>query len=74
MSADLSVTSAGLKRHDTRVACILLCHNTLPSRNETLFYVLHVYFGPAGVKRTRQPIPATLVGARWRRSWRRMFR
>jgi spore maturation protein B len=35
---------------------------TLYGSSETLFYVLAVYFGAIGVKRTRHMIPAALVG------------
>jgi spore maturation protein B len=35
---------------------------TLYGSSETLFYVLAVYFGAVGVKRTRHVIPAALVG------------
>ena len=35
---------------------------TLYGSSETLFYVLAVYFGAVGVKRTRHAIPAALVG------------
>ena len=35
---------------------------TLHGSSETLFYVLAVYFGAVGVKRTRHVIPAALVG------------
>jgi spore maturation protein B len=35
---------------------------TLYGSSETLFYVLAVYFGAVGVKRTRHAIPAGLVG------------
>src|SRR6059058_4397571 len=35
---------------------------TLYGSSETLFYVLAVYFGAVGVKKTRHAIPAGLVG------------
>ena len=35
---------------------------TLYGSSETLFYVMAVYFGAIGVKRTRHMIPAALVG------------
>jgi spore maturation protein B len=35
---------------------------TLYGSSETLFYVLAVYFGAIGVKRTRHMIPAAIVG------------
>jgi spore maturation protein B len=35
---------------------------TLYGSSETLFYVLAVYFGAVGVKRTRHAIPSALVG------------
>ena len=35
---------------------------TMYGSSETLFYVLAVYFGSVGVKRTRHAIPAGLVG------------
>jgi spore maturation protein B len=35
---------------------------TLYGSSETLFYVLAVYFGAVGVKRTRHMIPSALVG------------
>jgi len=35
---------------------------TLYGSSETLFYVLAVYFGAIGVKKTRHAIPASLVG------------
>jgi len=35
---------------------------TLYGSSETLFYVLAVYFGAIGVKRTRHAIPAGLIG------------
>jgi len=35
---------------------------TLYGSSETTFYVLAVYFGAIGVKRTRHAVPAALVG------------
>lgn len=35
---------------------------TLYGSSETLFYVLAVYFGAVGIKRTRHAIPSALVG------------
>ncbi|HEX9500291.1 MAG TPA: nucleoside recognition protein, partial [Thermoanaerobaculia bacterium] len=35
---------------------------TLYGSSETLFYVLAVYFGAVGVKKTRHAIPSALVG------------
>ena len=35
---------------------------TIYGGSETTFYVLAVYFGAVGVKRTRHPIPSALVG------------
>lgn len=35
---------------------------TMYGSSETLFYVLAVYFGAIGVKRTRHTIPAALIG------------
>jgi spore maturation protein B len=36
--------------------------STMYGSSETLFYVLAVYFGAVGVKRTRHAIPAAIVG------------
>ena len=35
---------------------------TMYGSSETLFYVLAVYFGAVGVKRTRHTVPAALIG------------
>jgi spore maturation protein B len=35
---------------------------TMYGSSETLFYVLAVYFGAVGVKRTRHAIPAAIIG------------
>jgi spore maturation protein B len=35
---------------------------TMYGSSETLFYVLAVYFGAVGVKRTRHAIPSALIG------------
>jgi spore maturation protein B len=35
---------------------------TLYGSSETTFYVLAVYFGAVGVRRTRHAVPAALVG------------
>jgi spore maturation protein SpmB len=35
---------------------------TLYGSSETTFYVLAVYFGAVGVRRTRHAVPAALIG------------
>ncbi|HEY3122330.1 MAG TPA: spore maturation protein, partial [Vicinamibacteria bacterium] len=35
---------------------------TMYGSSETTFYVLAVYFGAVGVKRTRHAVPAALIG------------
>jgi spore maturation protein B len=60
-SGSLALATDIIKRYgpDTRLARMAA---TLYGSSETLFYVLAVYFGAVGVKRTRHAIPAALVG------------
>jgi spore maturation protein B len=60
-SGSLALATDIIKRYgaDTRIARMAA---TLYGSSETLFYVLAVYFGAVGVKRTRHAIPAALVG------------
>ena len=60
-SGSLALTTDTIKRYGAdsmfgRMAA------TLYGSSETLFYVLAVYFGAVGVKKTRHAIPAGLVG------------
>src|SRR5437016_5479289 len=60
-SGSLALTTDMIKRYGAdslfgRMAA------TLYGSSETLFYVLAVYFGAVGVKKTRHAIPAGLVG------------
>jgi spore maturation protein B len=60
-SGSLALATDIIKRYgaDSRIARMAA---TLYGSSETLFYVLAVYFGAVGVKRTRHAIPAALVG------------
>ncbi len=60
-SGSLALTTDLIKRYG---ADSLLARTaaTMYGSSETTFYVLAVYFGAVGVKRTRHAIPAALVG------------
>ena len=60
-SGSLALTTDIVKRYgpDSLVSRIAA---TMYGSSETLFYVLAVYFGAVGVKRTRHAIPAAIVG------------
>ncbi len=60
-SGSLALTTDIIKRYgpDTLVSRIAA---TMYGSSETLFYVLAVYFGAVGVKRTRHAIPSAIVG------------
>jgi spore maturation protein B len=60
-SGSLALTTDIIKRYgaDSMFARIAA---TMYGSSETLFYVLAVYFGAIGVKRTRHAIPSALIG------------
>ena len=60
-SGSLALTTDIIKRYgaDSMFARIAA---TMYGSSETLFYVLAVYFGAIGVKRTRHAIPSAIVG------------
>jgi len=60
-SGSLALTTDIVKRYgpDSMFARIAA---TMYGSSETLFYVLAVYFGAVGVKRTRHAIPAAIIG------------
>jgi spore maturation protein B len=60
-SGSLALTTDIIKRYgaDSMFARIAA---TMYGSSETLFYVLAVYFGAVGVKRTRHAIPSAIVG------------
>ena len=60
-SGSLALATDIIKRYgaDSRIARMAA---TLYGSSETLFYVLAVYLGAIGVKRTRHAVPAALVG------------
>lgn len=60
-SGSLALATDIIKRYgaDTPIARMAA---TLYGSSETLFYVLAVYFGAVGVKRTRHAVPAALIG------------
>jgi len=60
-SGSLALTTDIIKRYgaDSMFARIAA---TMYGSSETLFYVLAVYFGAVGVKRTRHAIPSALIG------------
>jgi len=60
-SGSLALTTDIIKRYgpDTLVSRIAA---TMYGSSETLFYVLAVYFGAVGVKRTRHAIPSAIIG------------
>jgi spore maturation protein B len=60
-SGSLALTTDLIKTHgaDSLMARMAA---TLYGSSETTFYVLAVYFGAVGVKRTRHAVPAALVG------------
>jgi spore maturation protein B len=60
-SGSLALATDIIKRYgpDSLIARIAA---TMYGSSETLFYVLAVYFGAVGVKRTRHAIPSALVG------------
>ena len=60
-SGSLALTTDIIKRHGAD-SLLSRMAATLYGSSETLFYVLAVYFGAVGVKRTRHVIPAALVG------------
>ncbi len=60
-SGSLALATDIIKRYgpDTLVSRIAA---TMYGSSETLFYVLAVYFGAIGVKRTRHAIPSAIIG------------
>ncbi len=60
-SGSLAFTTDLIKTHgpDSELARIAA---TLYGSSETTFYVLAVYFGAVGVRRTRHAVPAALIG------------
>ena len=60
-SGSLAFTTDLIKTHgpDSLIARIAA---TLYGSSETTFYVLAVYFGAVGVRRTRHAVPAALIG------------
>lgn len=60
-SGSLAFTTDIIKQHgpDSLIARMAA---TMYGSSETTFYVLAVYFGAVGVKRTRHAIPAALIG------------
>jgi len=60
-SGSLALTTDIVKRFgpDSMIARMA---STMYGSSETTFYVLAVYFGSVGVKRTRHAVPAALVG------------
>jgi spore maturation protein B len=60
-SGSLAFTTDLIKTHgpDTVIARIAA---TMYGSSETTFYVLAVYFGAVGVRRTRHAVPAALIG------------
>lgn len=60
-SGSLALTTDIIKRYgaDSMFARIAA---TMYGSSETLFYVLAVYFGAIGVKRTRHAIPSAIIG------------
>ncbi len=60
-SGSLALTTDLVKRYgaDTLISRMAA---TIYGGSETTFYVLAVYFGAVGVKRTRHAIPAALIG------------
>jgi len=60
-SGSLALTTDIVKRYGPD-SLIGRSAGTMYGSSETLFYVLAVYFGAVGVKRTRHAIPSALVG------------
>src|SRR6266513_3567576 len=60
-SGSLALTTDIIKRYGAD-SLLSRMAATLYGSSETLFYVLAVYFGAVGVKRTRHAIPAALIG------------
>jgi len=60
-SGSLALTTDIVKRYGAD-SMLSRMAATLYGSSETLFYVLAVYFGAVGVKRTRHAIPSALVG------------
>ncbi len=60
-SGSLALTTDIIKRYGAD-SMLSRMAATLYGSSETLFYVLAVYFGSIGVKRTRHAIPSALVG------------
>jgi spore maturation protein B len=60
-SGSLALTTDIIKRYGAD-SMLSRMAATLYGSSETLFYVLAVYFGAIGVKRTRHAIPSALVG------------
>jgi spore maturation protein B len=60
-SGSLALTTDLVKRYGAD-SLIARMAGTMYGSSETLFYVLAVYFGAIGVKRTRHAIPSALVG------------
>ncbi len=60
-SGSLAITTDLIKTHgpDSLIARIAA---TMYGSTETTFYVLAVYFGAAGIRRTRHAVPAALIG------------
>jgi spore maturation protein B len=60
-SGSLALTTDIIKRYGAD-SMLSRMAATLYGSSETLFYVLAVYFGAIGVKKTRHAIPAALIG------------
>ena len=60
-SGSLALTTDIVKRYGPD-SLIGRTASTMYGSSETLFYVLAVYFGAVGVKRTRHAIPSAIVG------------
>ena len=60
-SGSLALTTDIIKRYGPD-SLIARTAATMYGSSETLFYVLAVYFGAVGVKRTRHAIPSAIVG------------
>ncbi|HEX8153307.1 MAG TPA: nucleoside recognition protein, partial [Thermoanaerobaculia bacterium] len=60
-SGSLGLTTDIIKTHGAD-SVIARMAATMYGSSETTFYVLAVYFGAVGVKRTRHAVPAALIG------------
>jgi spore maturation protein B len=60
-SGSLAVTTDLIKTHGAD-SVIARMAATLYGSSETTFYVLAVYFGAVGIRRTRHAVPAALIG------------